>query len=55
MQQGERWVKPGSREQPAAVLSHTYCPECYGRVMATLKLPLFAASAPRRPSVLAVA
>jgi hypothetical protein len=55
IQHGERWVAPGAREKQSAVLSHTYCPECYGRVMATMQLPLPSVAATRRPSTLAVA
>ncbi|TAN35898.1 MAG: hypothetical protein EPN23_10175 [Verrucomicrobia bacterium] len=55
VQQGESWVTPGLREKPAAVLSHTYCPECYGRVMAAMKLPLLSSPMTRRAGTLAVA
>ena len=39
VQSGERWVRLSARDKQPAVLSHTYCPECYGRVMASLKSP----------------
>ena len=55
VQRGENWVTPGVSEKPATVLSHTYCPECYGRVMATMKLPMLSAPLARRSDTLAVA
>ena len=51
IQSGERWVQPPARAKLAVLLSHTYCPECFGRAMAAIKLP----ATVDRPEVLALA
>ena len=55
VQVGERWVTPTALAKQPVLLSHTYCPECYGRTMASMKIPALPLAWARRPGTLAVA
>ena len=55
VQMGERWVKPVALAKQPLLLSHTYCPECYGRTMASMKMPAAATAWARRSETLVVA